>query len=133
MPGGRLGLVRVVRPGGRIALVESCHVQCRIDGGDFLVPSATVGVANPAAGLQLRAALLGAGCNAVRLVPTSALVLLDRRTGSRGAARGSRGESPSGPPVKSAVASALGEMQRRDEAGRLYAVMMLYVAGTVVA
>ena len=62
-------LVRVVRPGGRIALVETCHVQCRIDGDDFLVPSATAGVANPAAGLQLRAALLGAGCNDVHSFP----------------------------------------------------------------
>ncbi len=62
-------LVRVVRPGGRIVLVETCHAQCRIDGDDLLVPAATSGVANPAAGLQLRGALLSAGCLDVQSNP----------------------------------------------------------------
>ncbi len=125
-------LARVVRPGGRIALVETCHVQCRIDGDDFLVPSATAGVANPAAGLQLRAALLGAGCHDVQslprplsfasiaeLAPVARLEVLARVAVRSGA-------------PEAEVASALAEMHRRDEEGTFFAVMMFYVAaGTV--
>lgn len=127
-------LARVVRPGGRIALVETSHVQCRIDGDDFLVPSATAGVANPAAGLQLRAALLDAGCHDVQstprplsftsiaeLAPVARLEVLARvavRSGARDAE----------------VANALAEMHRRDSAGTFMAVMIFYVAaGTVGA
>ena len=58
-------LVRVVRPGGRIALLETCHVQCRIDGDDVVIPRATDVVANPGMGLHLRPHCSSAGCDEV--------------------------------------------------------------------
>jgi SAM-dependent methyltransferase len=125
-------LARVVRPGGRISLIETCHAQCRIDGDDLILPSVAKVVANPTMGLNLRAALLAAGCEEVvseprplvfttiaDLHPVVRLEVVARAALSVGASQAE-------------VESAMADMRRRDENGTFFAVMMFYLAsGTV--
>lgn len=127
-------LTRVVRPGGRISLVETCHAQCLIDGDDLILPSVAKVVANPTMGLHLRAALLEAGCEKTVSEPrplafTSIEALrpvVRLEVVARAAARARASDDE--------IDSAVAELHRRDEAGTFYAVMMFYVAsGTVRA
>ena len=113
-------------------LVETCHVQCRIDGDDFLVPSTRpLGWPTP-----LRV------CSSVPLSSEPGATTCNRCLGRSRSPRSltRAGGTPRGAPrvaVRSGapeaeVASALAEMHRRDEEGTFFAVMMFYVAaGTV--
>ena len=125
-------LARVVRPGGRIALVETCHAQCRIAGDELIMPSVAKAVANPTAGLDLRSALLTAGCTEVEAHPRPLtfgsiddlypVVRLDVVASAATRAGATDDE----------VEAVLAELRRRDHDGDFLAVMMFYVAaGTV--
>ena len=126
-------LVRIVRPGGRVALVETCHLQWAIDGDDVIRRHAVEAVANPAMGLQLRASLLAAGCTDVvaHPRPMAFVSIADMHPVARLAAL-AQAAVKSGAP-EDAVAGTLAELDRRDRDGTFFAVTMFYVAAGTVA
>lgn len=127
-------LARVVRPGGRIVLVETCHAQCRVAGDELIMPSVAQAVANPTAGLDLRSALLAAGCAEVDSWPRPlAFGSIDDLHPVVRLDVVARAATKAGAP-DSEVEAVLSELHRRDRSGDFFAVMMFYIAaGTVRA
>lgn len=62
-------LVRVTRPGGRVAVLEPCHAQMVITGAANVVATFIASQANPYAGLRVRAALARVRCTDVTVTP----------------------------------------------------------------
>lgn len=129
-------LVRVVRPGGRVAVVEPHHTQSALDGlppTRALLARCASELANPDAGLVARSLLIETGCDDVTLsvfpvVCTTAasfraLVRVERLIEAAVAA---------GMIDRAEARAALADIVSRDVAGRFLAVVVFYVvAGTV--
>lgn len=129
-------LVRVTRPGGRVAALEPEMLQLSVDAGDAarrLLQAASDRIANPRAGVRIRAALLDAGCVEVT-VAVHPIVVTDLATFLRLNPLRERADQllDAGLVIGADVEEAFADLGSRDAAGRFLSVHLLYVvAGTV--
>lgn len=129
-------LVRVTRPGGRVVVVEPDMRQISVDAGSAPAAVRAVAlerIANPAAGIRARAALLDAGCLDVTVDVRP--VVLTSLTDYRVLAPPDLIDSlvAAGAVDAALAAEAKADLAAREAAGRFLSVHVLYVVSGTVA